>query len=161
MECMPLDVPKWGRRCEYGDINVHDVVMLEIPWLCVVADGSILAYGIFLLNPTLLNPFTLPKHTPQTPPNSHLWHRQWLKTPHYTLGRKQIANWPPKLWSARGFTWSGQLDTMANMMILPFLKSAAVWWSDPWPDPWLRQSHTISWPHNRTRHHNRIASMSS
>ena len=73
MERIPLDVPKWGQQwCEYGDIDVHDAVMLEIPWLCVVVDGSPLAYGIFLLNPTLLNPFLLPKHMPQTPPNSHL-----------------------------------------------------------------------------------------
>jgi hypothetical protein len=27
-------VPNGGRRCEYDDINFHDVVMLEIPWLC-------------------------------------------------------------------------------------------------------------------------------
>jgi hypothetical protein len=31
MELVPLDVPNGGRRCEYDDINVHDVVMSEIP----------------------------------------------------------------------------------------------------------------------------------
>ena len=28
-----MDVPKGGQRCEYNDINVHDVVMLEMTWL--------------------------------------------------------------------------------------------------------------------------------
>ena len=67
MECMPLDVPNGGGQCEYDDINVHDVVMLEIPWLCTVVDESTLAYGNLLLNP-MLNPFSSPKHTPQTFP---------------------------------------------------------------------------------------------
>ncbi len=35
------------------------------------------------------------------------------------------------------------------------------WWSDLWPDTWLRQSHTISRTHNQARHLNRIASTSS
>jgi len=48
-------------------MNVHDVVMSEIPWLCTVVDGSTLAYGTLLLNP-MLNPFLSPKHTPQTFP---------------------------------------------------------------------------------------------
>ena len=30
MKLVPLDVPKVGRRCEYKDINDHNVVMLEI-----------------------------------------------------------------------------------------------------------------------------------
>ena len=34
MERVPLDVPYGGQWCEYDDINVHDVVMSEIPWLC-------------------------------------------------------------------------------------------------------------------------------
>jgi hypothetical protein len=38
MERVPLDVPNGGQRFEYDNINVHDVVMLEIPWLCKVVD---------------------------------------------------------------------------------------------------------------------------
>jgi len=53
MELVPLDVPNGGRQCEYDDINVHDVIMSEIPWLCAVADGSNLAYSNLLLNPML------------------------------------------------------------------------------------------------------------
>ena len=60
-------MPNGGRWCEYNDINVHDVVMSEIPWLHAVVDGSNLPYGSLILNPTL-KPFSLPKHTPQTPP---------------------------------------------------------------------------------------------
>jgi hypothetical protein len=50
MERVPLDVPYGGRRCEYDDINVHDVVMLETPWLCAVVDGSTLSFGSLKLN---------------------------------------------------------------------------------------------------------------
>ncbi len=63
----PLDVPYEGRQREYNDINVHDFIMLEIPWLCAVVDGSTLPYGSLILNPTL-NPFSSPKHTLQPPP---------------------------------------------------------------------------------------------
>ena len=53
MEQVPLDVPNGGRRCEYNkDINDHDAVMSEIPWLCAVVDGSTLPYGRLILNPT-------------------------------------------------------------------------------------------------------------
>ncbi len=52
MERVPLDVPYGGQRCEYDDINVYDVVMLEIPWLSVVVDGRTLPYGSLILNPT-------------------------------------------------------------------------------------------------------------
>jgi hypothetical protein len=52
MERVPLDVPYGGRQCEYDDINVHDVVMSEMPWLCAVVDGSTLPYGSLILNPT-------------------------------------------------------------------------------------------------------------
>ena len=45
MERVPLDVPNGGGQCEYNDINDHDVVMLEIPWLWAVVDGSTLPYG--------------------------------------------------------------------------------------------------------------------
>jgi hypothetical protein len=31
MERMPLDVPYGGRRCEYDNINVHDVVIYAEP----------------------------------------------------------------------------------------------------------------------------------
>ena len=86
---VPLDVPNGGWQCEYKDINDHDVVMSEIPWLCAVVDESTLPYAWLILNPTW-NPFSSQKHTPQTPPNSHLWHRRWSKTRHNTLGRKQI-----------------------------------------------------------------------
>jgi hypothetical protein len=41
--------------------------MSEIPWFCTVVDGSTLAYGTLLVN-HMLNPFSLPKHTPQTTP---------------------------------------------------------------------------------------------
>jgi hypothetical protein len=51
MEQVPLDVPNGGRRCEYNDINDHDVDMSEIPWLCAVVDGSTLPYGSLLLIP--------------------------------------------------------------------------------------------------------------
>ncbi len=34
MELVPLDVPNGGRRCEYKDINDHNVVMLEITVIC-------------------------------------------------------------------------------------------------------------------------------
>ncbi len=61
MELMQLDVPKGGRQCEYDDINVHDVVMSEIPWLCAAVDGSNLAYSSLLINPTL-NPFSTLSH---------------------------------------------------------------------------------------------------
>ena len=60
-------MPNGGQQFEYDHINVHDVVMSEIPWLCTVVDGSTLAYGTLLVNP-MLNPFLLSKHTPQTTP---------------------------------------------------------------------------------------------
>ncbi len=71
IERVPLDMRNEGQWCEYNDINDHDVVMSEIPWLCVVVYESTLPYGSLILNPTL-NSFSSPKHTPQTPPNSHL-----------------------------------------------------------------------------------------
>jgi len=72
MERVPLDVPNGGRQCEYDDINVHDVVMSEIPWLCVVVDGSNLAYSsLLLLNPTL-NPFSTLSHRQINTHNHHL-----------------------------------------------------------------------------------------
>ncbi len=89
MEHVPLDVPNGGQRCEYYDINAHVVVMLEIPWLHTVVDGSTLPHGSLILNP-MWNPFSLPKHTPQPPPNHHLWHWQWPKTSHNISGHKQI-----------------------------------------------------------------------
>ena len=52
MERVPLDMRNGGRRCEYNDINDHDVVMSEIPWLCAVVDGSTSPYGSLILNPT-------------------------------------------------------------------------------------------------------------
>jgi hypothetical protein len=52
MERVPLDKRNGGRRCEYNDINDHDVVMSEIPWLCTVVDGSTLPYASLILNPT-------------------------------------------------------------------------------------------------------------
>ena len=51
MEHVPLDVPNGGQRCEYYDINAHVVVMLEIPWLHTVVDGSTLPHGSLILNP--------------------------------------------------------------------------------------------------------------
>jgi hypothetical protein len=48
MERLPLDMQNEGRRCEYNDINDHDVVMSEIPWLCAVVDGSTLPYSILI-----------------------------------------------------------------------------------------------------------------
>ncbi len=65
MECMPLDVLNRGQQCEYNGINVHDVIMLEISWLCMVVDGSTLPCGSFILSPTL-NPFLSPKQHPTT-----------------------------------------------------------------------------------------------
>ncbi len=47
-----------------------------------------------------------------------------VKNIEYDIGAQ--ANWPPKHWSARGGTRPGELDPMANMMISPFFKSAAV-----------------------------------
>jgi hypothetical protein len=47
-----LDVPNGGQQCKYDDINDHDVVMSEIPWLCAVVDGSTLLYGSLKLIPT-------------------------------------------------------------------------------------------------------------
>jgi hypothetical protein len=47
-----LDVPNGGRQCEYNNINDHDVVMSEIPWLCAVVNGSTLPHGRLVLNPT-------------------------------------------------------------------------------------------------------------
>jgi hypothetical protein len=67
MERVPLDVPNGGQQCKYDDINVHDVVMSEIPWLRAVVDGKSLLYECLILIPTL-NPFSSPKHTPQPPP---------------------------------------------------------------------------------------------
>ena len=67
MEHGPLDVPYGGGQCEYDNINVNDVIMLEIPWLWAVVDGSTLPGGRIILNPTF-NPFSLPKHTLQPPP---------------------------------------------------------------------------------------------
>jgi hypothetical protein len=52
MERVPLDMQNGGRRCEYNDINDHDVVMSEIPWLCAVVDGSTSPYGSLILDPT-------------------------------------------------------------------------------------------------------------
>jgi hypothetical protein len=52
MERVPLDVPNGGRLCEYNDINDHDVVMSEIPWLYTVVDGSTLPYDNLILIPT-------------------------------------------------------------------------------------------------------------
>jgi hypothetical protein len=52
MERVPLDVPNGGRRSEYNDINDHDVIMSEIPWLWAVVDGSTLPYGSQILIPT-------------------------------------------------------------------------------------------------------------
>ncbi len=46
MECVPLDLLNGGRLCKYDDINVHDVIMLEIPWLCAVVVGSTALYGV-------------------------------------------------------------------------------------------------------------------
>jgi len=48
MKIVPLDVPNGGQQCEYDDINVHDAVMSEIPWLCTVVDGNNLAYSSLL-----------------------------------------------------------------------------------------------------------------
>jgi hypothetical protein len=70
MELVPLDVPNGGRQCEYAGINVHDVVMLETPWLCAVVDGSNLAYSSLLLNPTL-NPFSTLSHRRINTHNHH------------------------------------------------------------------------------------------
>jgi hypothetical protein len=66
-----LDVPNGGRQCEYDDINVHDVVMSEKPWLCAVVDGSKLTYSSLLLNPTL-NPFSTLSHHQIKTYNHHL-----------------------------------------------------------------------------------------
>jgi hypothetical protein len=52
MERVPLDVPNGGQQCKYDDINVHDVVMSKIPWLCAVVDGNNLLYGSLILIPT-------------------------------------------------------------------------------------------------------------
>ena len=52
MERVPLDVLNGGRRYEYYEINVHDDVMSEIPWLHAVVDGSTLPYDSLTLNPT-------------------------------------------------------------------------------------------------------------
>ncbi len=38
MRRVPLDVSNGGRQCEYDDINVHDVVMPKIPWLCAAVE---------------------------------------------------------------------------------------------------------------------------
>jgi len=71
MELVPLDVPNGGWQCEYDDINVHDVVMSEIPWLCAVVDGSNLAYSSLLLN-LMLNPFSTLSHRQINTHNHHL-----------------------------------------------------------------------------------------
>jgi hypothetical protein len=63
MERVPLDGPNGGRQCEYDDINVSDVVMLEIPWLVSGVVGSTLSYGSLILI------FLVAK---TTPPNHHL-----------------------------------------------------------------------------------------
>jgi hypothetical protein len=42
-------VPNGGQQCKYVDINVHDVVMSEIPWLRAVVDGNNLLYGSLIL----------------------------------------------------------------------------------------------------------------
>ncbi len=63
---MPLHVPNGGRKCEYNDINVHDIIISKIPWLCMVVEGSTLPCSGLIFNPTW-NPFLLPKHTPQLP----------------------------------------------------------------------------------------------
>ncbi len=123
MERVFLDVPNGGQQCKYDDINVHDVVMSEIPWLYMVVDGSTLHHGCFIWNP-MLNPSSLPKHTSQPPPNHHLWHWIWSKTLNMTLGRKQIA--PLNIGLLGGGTHPEELETMANMMISPFFKSATV-----------------------------------
>ncbi len=47
-----MDVPNGGQQCKYDDVNVHDVVMSEIPWLHAVVNGNNLLYGSLILNPT-------------------------------------------------------------------------------------------------------------
>jgi hypothetical protein len=41
-----LDVPNGGGQCEYNDINVHDVVVPEIPWFVSGVAGSTVFYGV-------------------------------------------------------------------------------------------------------------------
>jgi hypothetical protein len=41
-----------GANSKYDDINVHDVVMSEIPWLRAVVDGNNLLCGSLKLIPT-------------------------------------------------------------------------------------------------------------
>ena len=71
--------------CEYDDIDVLDVVMLEIPWLRAAVNGSNLPYGSSILNPTL-NPFSSPKHTPQLPPKQQFVTSSMVQNIAYYIG---------------------------------------------------------------------------
>jgi hypothetical protein len=83
-------------------------------------------YSSLALIPTQ-NPFSTLSRRQNTPHNLHYLlfvTSTMVENIEYDIGAQ--ANWPPKHRSARGATQPGELDPMANMMISPFFKSAAV-----------------------------------
>ncbi len=121
MEWVLLDVPNGGQQCKYQDINVHDVVMSELPWL----HGC----GWKYLTPRLLHmksyvkPFLVVKTHLTTTPQPPFVPSMMVKNIEYDI--EAPANWPPKHRPAREATHSGQLFTFANMMRLPFKDSSS------------------------------------
>ena len=126
-----------GRRCWTWKYPIATTAPTNLNMMIIV----------FLIAPLVLST------TPNTddPPGEH---HPWMHLRDHLKSRMHICLVPHNAcqW------WSREL---ASLEELCQSEVRIRWWSDPWPDPWLRQSHTILRTHDQARHLNRIASTSS